>query len=360
MVNQSEWCMTGSPRPITRENHYVPQMLLRRWSIDGTTVFARRLLVSHPSVPEWQRTPFRGLARQRDLYTSLLSGEELDEFEQWASASIEAPASLAIDKVVAGVRLKREDWHNLAKLFALQDVRTPASFDEQMKRWEHSVPRLIEETTKKGLEELEQARAASRPPRSSVSSSDTDDGLTRLFRVAVQRPNHPEGLPLLRTEVTLGRGFWIASMRHVLSRTARVLTEHQWTIVESGDEGEWPLSDHPALKLNYGRDGYDFGGGWGRRNVDLMMPLSPRHLLFVEVGKDLGRRLMFTAEQAERMRSFLVERAHRWVFATEALEWVVQRRPRVIDAELFARESAMWADWHAGQSAVELPRTETL
>ena len=34
-----------------RDNHYVPQAALRRWSADATCVYAYRLLVSHEDVP---------------------------------------------------------------------------------------------------------------------------------------------------------------------------------------------------------------------------------------------------------------------------------------------------------------------
>jgi Protein of unknown function (DUF4238) len=348
--------MSAKSRPVTHDNHYVPQALLRRWSVDGFTLFARRLLVSHPAVPEWERTPIRGLARQRDLYTSLLSGEEADEFEQWIATDFEKPASDAIDKVVSGTRLKREDWHSLARFVALQDLRTPASFFAQMERWEKEMPALLQNTMKSAIQQFEQARTEGRALERQVGGND----FSGLFHVSVERPEEPNGQALLRTDVTLGRGLWLASMRGLLNEGARVLTEHQWSIAEPADAGEWPLTDHPVLKLNYsGPTKYDFGGGWGRRNVDLMMPISPRHLLFVQVGKDSGRKLTLTSEQTDQLRRFHTERAHRWVFATEPLDWVVRMRPRVVDAAAFDRESAMWARWHQDQLQAELPTRES-
>ena len=40
----------------------------------------------HPAVPEWERRSVRAVAYQRDLYTSLMSGDEADEFERWIAA----------------------------------------------------------------------------------------------------------------------------------------------------------------------------------------------------------------------------------------------------------------------------------
>ena len=43
---------------------------------------------------------------------------------------------------------------------------------------------------------------------------------------------------------------------------------------------------HPVLRLNYYKPGqYDFRGGWGNPGSEVLMPLSPRHLLYVQVGK---------------------------------------------------------------------------
>ena len=343
-------------RPITRDNHYVPQSLLRRWSVDGTTVFARRLLVPHPAVPEWERRSVRAVAYQRDLYTSLMSGDEADEFERWIAAEYEQPANNAIDKVVTGVRLGRDDWHSLARFLALQDLRTPARFVAEMERWERDLPGLINDTVQDALKEL--ARVRSGEAMSERSPRAHGDEFAGLVRISVEHPQRHDDQARLRTDVTLGRALWLTSMRHLLTGVARVLTEHRWTIAEPGDAGEWPLTDHPVLKLNYNDPNrYDFGGGWRRRNVDLMMPLTPRHLLFVEVGRDSGRKATFSVSQTNQLRRYLLERAHRWVFATEPLNWVVRSRPRVVDEDAFHREAELWRRWHRDQSEAERPRS---
>src|SRR5699024_11588180 len=46
-----------------------------------------------------------------------------------------------------------------------------------------------------------------------------------------------------------------------------------------------PTSDNPVINLNYYRkDKYDFNGGWGVDNTCIMMPLTPKHLLYTQVG----------------------------------------------------------------------------
>src|SRR5437868_5589916 len=55
-------------RDITRNTHYVPQATLRRWSENGSHVYAYDILVPHASVPDWQRRGIKRVARQVDLY----------------------------------------------------------------------------------------------------------------------------------------------------------------------------------------------------------------------------------------------------------------------------------------------------
>lgn len=347
--------MTTEPpeqRPIARDNHYVPQTLLRRWSRDGRTVFAYRLLVPDSRVPEWQQVSIRSIASQRDLYTSLLNGMETDAFERWLSNDFEAPASEAIDRLIAGLRLRREDWRSLVRLFALQDLRTPTRFMEQMERWQKDMPGLLESTIKESLQRYEQARGHNSIPSMHTPPTPLADS----FKLYIERSQDsgPDSARI-HAEVTLGRKLWLTVIQHLLSgRPLEVLLQHKWSVAEPGDGGEWPLTDHPALKLNYRGPGhYDFGGGWGRRRADLMMPLSPRHLLFVEVGRDAGRHVKFSPEHTRLCRRLLIERAHRWVFATERSPSLASIRPRIVDAHAFAGEVELWSRWHSDQVEAE-------
>ena len=113
---------------MARDSHYVPMATLRKWSADGTHLFAYRILVSSPKVPMWRRRPIRGVACRRDLYTVFSGGQELDDFERGLSADFEQPGLEAIDKLVRGARLTPVDWRRMARFIAVQDVRTPPEF----------------------------------------------------------------------------------------------------------------------------------------------------------------------------------------------------------------------------------------
>jgi len=299
-------------------------------------LFAYRLLVSNPRVPEWQPKYIRGLARQRDLYTVSSGNKELDDFERWISTEFEQPANVAVYKLEDGKRLKREDWHSIARFLAVQDVRTPRSFIESMRRWEQEMPNVLETTMREAVKEFESANKDG----TVLKQNREHNEFSGLIKVDMERSPSPDSnQTIVQAEISMGRRWWIASMRHLLNGVAEKLCDHQWSIAEPAGNTEWPLTDHPVLKLNYyGPGKYDFGGGWGRRGSEIMMPLTPRHLLFVHVGTDAGRKMTFTREQTMFLQELLVERAYRWVFATEPLEWVRRIRPRKVDAEAFADE----------------------
>lgn len=74
---------------ITRNNHYVPQATLKRWSHDGERVWAYRLLASHHGVRQWRSELIARLTRQTDLYTEHRSGRDGDAFETFITRDFE-------------------------------------------------------------------------------------------------------------------------------------------------------------------------------------------------------------------------------------------------------------------------------
>lgn len=116
-----------------------------------------------------------------------------------------------------------------------------------------------------------------------------------------------------------------------------------------GDE-EWPLTDHPVLRLNYFSPGeFDFGGGWNKPGSELMMPVSPRHLLYVQVGKKIQNRITFPFQITRLIQEMIVRKAHRWIFSKNPAQWIETVRPRLVNPERYKTEREAWKDWHQQQ-----------
>lgn len=333
---------------ITHDSHYVAQAFLRRWSSDGIHVHAYRVLVSRPQVPEWRLRPIRGLAFQPDLYTSFTGGQEIDEFERWITTEYENPGLEAVDKVLAGRRMTPSDWNSIARFVAAQDVRTPLNFIEFMRLCGEQMPAILDEC-------VSEYQRLSKIGVVGIASKSKQNALAKSLSVRVGQTAQPSsGKAAIRVEAP-PRKLWLASIRHVLAGATAVLCQHRWSLATPDGDEEWPITDHPVLRLNYYRtDQYDFRGGWGNKGSEILMPLSPRHLLYVQVGRKLSNRFTFSREHTGLVQRLIVERGHRWVFALHPAPWVARFKPRKIDAAAFSAEQAAWAHWHAEQSQAEM------
>ena len=70
---------------ITHRNHFVPQFYLQQWTDEHGKLWSYRTLVAHEKVPMWSHIPTRTVAYRMDLYTEVVDGAELDEFEHWVN-----------------------------------------------------------------------------------------------------------------------------------------------------------------------------------------------------------------------------------------------------------------------------------
>jgi hypothetical protein len=340
----------SSGKEFRARNHYVPGLYLKRWGNNGERVCTYRLLVAHENAAQWQTRTIKGLAYHRHLYTRVLAAGETDEIERWLDEKFESPAEAAISKVVSDARMHRDDWSCLARFLAAQDVRTPARLMEMFKRWEKDVPALLQSTLEESVLELTEARRNGTTPAVTACTADAE-----YFPARVTKEIQPgAGTGVLKVETVLGRGLYLFALRRLLSETSRVLEQHRWTILRPPAGMKWMTSDDPVIKLNYYGDRYDFKGGWGSKGTELLLPLSPDHLLYTKIGErppERGSRL--PTAKADEMQRMFVEHAHRFVFAMHPVPSVSVIRPRKVDADLLQNEADQWSRWHDEQVNAE-------
>ena len=339
----------SSVKEFRADNHYVPGLYLKRWAGSDGRVCTYRLLVSHANVPEWRPKTIKGLAYHRHLYTRVLAAGETDEIERWLDQEFESPAEAAISKVVSDARMQHGDWSCLARFLAAQDVRTPARLMEMFKRWEKDVPALLQSSLEGAVRELAEAKRNGTTP---VVRHNADAGYFPARVTKEIQPGAQTGV--LKVESVVGRGLYLFALRRLLTETARVLEQHRWTILRPPAGTEWMTSDDPVIKLNYYGDSYDFKGGWGSKGTELLLPLSPDHLLYTKIGErppERGSRL--PAAKATEMQRMIVEHAHRLVFSAHPEPNVSTIRPRRVDAGLLQSEADQWSRWHDEQGNAE-------
>jgi hypothetical protein len=61
-----------------------------------------------------------------------------------------------------------------------------------------------------------------------------------------------------------------------------------WNVIHAAVGIYFPTSDDPVICLNYNSESeYDFKGGWGKKNGNIIMPISPKQLLITQIDCDL-------------------------------------------------------------------------
>ncbi|WP_454562519.1 DUF4238 domain-containing protein [Pseudomonas sp. AIG] len=331
---------------LRRDNHYVPKLYLKQWSHDGF-IPTYRLLVPNEKYPLWKEQSLKGIAFHQHLYTYLAGQEETDEFEKWLDKEFENPAQEAIERVVNERSLSPEHWKKLVRFAVAQDVRTPARLREFLGRQREILPSMLEDSVERSVHMMERAvRGRGALPE----SKNYTDG----FPMKVSIEKESDGSGLLNAEIIIGRRLWLWNIRHLLTKTLGRLPRHRWTILHAPPGISWPTSDNPLIRLNFhDARNYNFGGGWGVENGEILLPLSPKHLLYTCIGKRpwyRGKRL--DEENAQLMRKIIIEHADRYVFSRDQSD-IHLIRPRTVCSETFKREQDEWGNWRNEQCQAE-------
>jgi hypothetical protein len=332
---------------LHKDNHYVPKLYLKQWAQDGE-IPTYRLLVPNEKLPLWRMHSLKGIAYQEHLYNYVVSGEQTDEFERWLDREFEAPAEEVISRVVREERLLPGQWRTLIHFAMAQDVRTPARYREFVARQSMSLQSLLSETLERSVAELELAVSDGRSlPRIQDIESEKFP-----FNLVIDR--QPDGSGMLQAHTIVGRRLWVWNARRLLTDTIKKIPMKGWTILNAPPGLSWPTSDNPLVRLNFhGPEKYDFRGGWGVQNGDILLPLSPKHLLYTCVGnRPKIRGATLDHHTAQFMRRIIIEHADRYVFSTEPSD-VHLIRPRTVCAKQFMAERSAWEDWNREQSEAE-------
>jgi hypothetical protein len=342
---------------IARNNHYVPAATLRRWSDDGERVWGYRLLVSHGGVRAWRPELIAGLTRQTDLYTEHRDGQDVDAFETFITREFEEPGQHAIEKLIAGSRMSPADWRRIARFVVTQDLRTPQDFIEWYERFQHSLQESLESAIQKLPERIQQQKTCAQQEPSEVSgpmSDDAPDFMREVLKVSIDRSDTVNGMVPVRADIRSARSVWMARVRHLLVNRAEIVCGHRWCTMVPAHGEEWPLTDHPVLRINFhSAQQYDFGGGWGHDGSEFIMPVSPRLAVYAQVGKRHYGPIHLDPAKTRQLQQLFVERAYRWILARQPIRWVEEFRPRTVDPARYASDQEAWKRWHSQQAQDE-------
>lgn len=144
----------------------------------------------------------------------------------------------------------------------------------------------------------------------------------------------------LKVNSIIGKSTWIYSMKHLLAKTYKVLDNVSWCIYDAPKYFEWITLDDPVVFLNYyGKNKYDFNGRWASKNTNIIFPLSPKKLLFEQIGGIEQNALYKKAsvDFAIQIQKFIIENAFLKVYSFKEDNMVCSIRNRVVNRKEFLR-----------------------
>jgi len=222
---------------------------------------------------------------------------------------------------------------------------------ESLKRWNFEIPAALKYAIPPLLDNYRQVKTEF----ITVDPIPKTNALSEAFRIHVEpSPNAVSDPVTFVLEPISDRVLWISNIRRLLTTTVHKICRLCWSVAEPYGSEEWPLTDNPVLRLNYySPEKYDFGGGWDNKGSEIIMPISPRHLMYAQVGINRPNRFPFSQQKTQIIQQLLAEHAFRWIFMRQPTDWVAKYRPRMVDQKDFYAERQAWGQWHRQQLALE-------
>ena len=332
-----------------RDNHFVPRAYLKQWSNNGNTVWTYNTIVWNEHQKFWESKGVGGLAHWKDFYTQVKDDGTIDDsVEAYFDKEYESKTGEAFKKVREDSQLSDEVMDTLVDFAILQMVRTPAWFSYYSAAMADAFPLV----TNKLFDKLEAELASGKPTQ-------------RIFEKTYRAPYY-EPFPQLdinidvddkTKEITvtlpMGRRSFLASIGQILKGgVAKRMRDYNWAVIEMPKDVLLPTCDNPFVRLLV-RPGMQptLDAGVGDKNAALFMPLTPRHLLFVDVGGRTLDERQLTEDPwvIDLIRESIVQNAVRYVYYCKPSDWIVDMRPRRVDREYCLKIDEVMRSWHDSQ-----------
>ena len=107
-----------------------------------------------------------------------------------------------------------------------------------------------------------------------------------------------------------------------------------------------PTSDDPVICLNYNSESdYNFDGGWGKQNSNILFPISPNKILYTQVGIKVKPRMNVGYKTSLLLKKMIIEHSYRKVISNFVDKDVVRIKQRYVSEGEYKKEKKMWEDF---------------
>ncbi len=338
---------------ISRNNHYIPQLYLKRWSKNGK-IQDYKLLVSDNHVPTWNSHSIKKVGSQKNLYVRLEDNAEYDDIEHWLDKEFENPANNVIDKICAHKELTADEWTIIINFAIAQYVRTPSFYQYVLKFGKEHVPSILDEVTN-NLSSLTQDEIEKHEPIIKRDAS--------LLPLTIKETNiHPdENHTILEVGTVVGKNMWLMAIKHFLSSDSIInqyIHSFKWSIAYSDGSCAWPTTDNPFTIAKYTKSrGFDLikYEGIGHKKVAIIFPLAPNTVIIGSKNRYFKR--CFTADNnfATMIKKCIVDNAFMHVYAREEDSFISKYRARTVNEKAYRRITEEYNKWYDTYKELEAP-----
>lgn len=343
----------NSIRQVKHRNHYVPKLYLKMWSSNGNTIYTYDTVAPNKGAKVWRTASIKNSACWTDFYTRTIDGADNDDVETYLDKRYEAPAKIVFERIAQKAQLSSNDKAVLVDFLTIQMCRTPGWYLKLSKL----LPTVFESALEEVSEHIEEASKLGSLKREiqEAACNSRKEGASEFRPPLKVNVDRTEGL--IRVDTVMGRSLFLETIKQIeVGEVGKALRSYYWRIVEVPEEFILPTSDNPVVLLSINEDGsYSFNGGVGQKNIDIIMPLSPRHFLFTEVGKECSdiENISFSKANFALIRNAIIDNATRYVYSLRPIAGIQNLRPRIIDPCYYHELEETRSEWHQRQSEVE-------
>lgn len=328
---------------LSRNNHFLSQMYLEAWKNDNNKVEVYELLVPNTKVPMWQPKSIKSVGSLDSIFVRLKNGKETDDIERWFNEKYETPVKNALEHAINGEYITLDDLHSLIDFLACHIVRSPAfiiKILEYGKKWDNIFQETINKISQMKIEDF----IVNRTTPKSLQNKNTNNDMFPFKMTNLG--NCDKDNVFLKVETIIGKQFYLWVVKYLLENTSKILHKHKWSIITVDKNVILPTSDDPVICLNYNSESdYNFGGGWGRENSNILFPISPNKILYTQVGIKVEPRMNVDYKTSLFFKRIIVEHSFRKVISNFEDDEVVKIKARYVDNNEFKREKKMWEDF---------------
>lgn len=264
------------------KNHFVSKCYLEMWENSNRNIQVYKKLITDKNEALWREKKSSQIGYLNNFYI-VYDGESKDDNEQYSDKfedifnnTYENRLKKILKKIDDEKELENAEWTTIFKFISVQRFKTIDGF----LRIKEISSKKFEKTIKSAVNKInKEIRAGTSLTHSLENKSDLK--LPIFIESRIVRERHLD----LKIVYINGRSVWLNCLDRLINSHYKFLQKHTWSLVKAPLNKEWITSDNPVITLNYYNiDNYDFKGGLNSLNSNIIVPLSPKFLLFTQIG----------------------------------------------------------------------------